>query len=108
MSDLRKLENSVNFRIVAMRQDLGVVKVNKLLKGIVVHQVRVPYLLGEDVNYQLTENARVGNKPVILVKHDAVGGPYAMALSTHDGLARNVLVALVSGKLDAIVTRLEQ
>lgn len=92
--------DTIEFQIVALRQTQGVLKPCKMDKTVALQQVSVPYLLAEDVGYQLTETA-VGCNPVVLVSTDAMHTS-ATALIPHQGvLARDLMVALVSGRLNA-------
>jgi hypothetical protein len=92
---------NLSFKIVALRQTLGVKNASKIDSGIPVTQIRVPYLLAEDVNYQLVENGD-GRRPVVVVTTDERSLPIsAQELMPKEGfVARDLMVALVSGKLN--------
>jgi hypothetical protein len=89
----------VEFQIVALRQTQGVVKTTALEKkpGILLSEVSVPYLLAEDVGYQLAEKPETGCKPVILLHVNADWTPTSAYSLTpkNDLVARDLVVALV-------------
>ena len=93
----------VEFQIVALRQTQGVVAAKALEKkhGILLSEVSVPYLLAEDVAYQLAEKPETGCKPVIVLEIDTKGSPTsAYSLTPENELvARDIVIALVAGQL---------
>ena len=103
LGQLKKEYQNVEFQIVALRQTQGVVDAKKLQhnKEIPVREVSVPYLLAEDVAYQLAEKPETGCKPVIVLEIDTKGSPTsAYSLTPKNELvARDIVIALVAGQL---------
>lgn len=99
---LNKEYSDVEFQVVALRQTKGVLKPCKLEKGIPVHQVSVPYLLAEDVGYQLAEKPETGCKPVIVldINEELIPTSVCSLNPVGDVVARDLVVALVAGKLN--------
>ena len=103
LGQLKKEYANVEFQIVALRQTQGVVKTTALEKkpGILLSEVSVPYLLAEDVGYQLAEKPETGCKPVIVLEIDTKGRPTSAYSLTpkNDLFARDIVIALVAGQL---------
>jgi len=103
LGQLKKEYLNVEFEIVALRQTQGVVKTKALetKPGILLSAVYVPYLLAEDVAYQLEEKPETGCKPVIVLEIDPKGRPTSAYSLTpeNDLVARDIVIALVAGQL---------